>query len=136
MKKSFSSWWKILNCSTNASLYSPGFLVILASMASVATKSSGPALRWSLFCIVCLISCCSMIQKSIKRNLPDYSKPNDNNENKIQDKQTALWSITLRSWGISFRWAMSLIRVRGTDAVNSALKDGKHGWILRITSTS
>jgi len=44
--------------------------------------------------------------------------------------------ITLRSWGISLRWAMSLIRVRGTAAVNSALKEGKHGWIFRATSTS
>lgn len=45
LKKSLSSLWNILNCSTNDSLYSPGFLVIFASIASVATKSSGPAFR-------------------------------------------------------------------------------------------
>ena len=37
---------------------------------------------------------------------------------------------------MSLRWAMSLILVRGTDAVNSALKEGKHGWIFLATSTS
>ena len=65
LKKSLSSLWKILNCSTNASLYSPGFWVILASIASVATKSSGPALRWSLFCIVCFISCWNLKNKKL-----------------------------------------------------------------------
>lgn len=67
LKKSLSSWWNILNCSTNASLYSPGFLVILASMSSVATKSSGPAFLWSLFCIVCLISCWNLAQSQYTR---------------------------------------------------------------------
>lgn len=57
LKKSLSSRWNILNCSIKDSLYSPGFFVILASIASVETKSSGPAFLWSLFCIVCLISC-------------------------------------------------------------------------------
>lgn len=37
---------------------------------------------------------------------------------------------------MSFLWAISLILVKGTDAVNSALKDGRDGWILRITRTS
>ena len=31
---------------------------------------------------------------------------------------------------------MSLIRVNGTEAVNSALKDGKDGWIFLITMSS
>jgi len=69
LKKSLSSWWNILNCSTNASLYSPGFFVILVSIASVATKSSGPALRWSLFCIVCLISCWIWTKKRRKKEI-------------------------------------------------------------------
>uniref|UniRef100_A0A2P2L2R7 Uncharacterized protein n=1 Tax=Rhizophora mucronata TaxID=61149 RepID=A0A2P2L2R7_RHIMU len=45
LKKSLSSQWNILNCSINALPYCPGSLVILASIASVATKSSGPAFR-------------------------------------------------------------------------------------------
>lgn len=52
---------------------------------------------------------------------------------KVQLKST---TITLRSWGISLLWAISRIRVRGTDAVKSDLNEGKHGWILRMTRIS
>jgi hypothetical protein len=37
---------------------------------------------------------------------------------------------------MSFRWAISLIRVSGTEAVNSNLNEGKRGCILRIKRTS
>lgn len=43
LKNSRSSLVKILNSSTKAPLNSPWLRVILTSMASVATKSSGPA---------------------------------------------------------------------------------------------
>mmetsp|Transcript_14464 Transcript_14464/g.31362 ORF Transcript_14464/g.31362 Transcript_14464/m.31362 type:complete len:204 (-) Transcript_14464:1057-1668(-) len=56
LKKSRSSRMKILNSSTNEALNSPGLAVMRFSIASLATKSSGPALRCSLFCSVCLIS--------------------------------------------------------------------------------
>lgn len=129
LKKSLSSRWNILNSFTNDSLYSPGFFVILVSIASVATKSSGPAFRWSLFCIVCLICNWTI-------NNTDNSWPIINIEKQWDFILYVLWGNTLRSCGMSFRWAISLIRVRGTDAVNSALKDGKHGWIFRMTRTS
>ena len=97
LKKSFSSAWKVRNSATKGALYWPGNALMRCSIASVATRSSGPALRCSLFWMVCLISC-------------------------------------FRSLGMSLRWAMSRMRVRGTAWVKEPLKEGSQGRMARQLS--
>lgn len=68
-KKSLSSLWNILNCYTKSPLYFPGFSVIPFLMLQLDLLD--PAFRWSLFSMVCLISCFWLHHPSLNSLLSD-----------------------------------------------------------------
>ena len=85
-----------------AATSSPGTAVTRASMASVVCKSSGPALRCSLFCSVCLISALSSLGMSFLRRRGGQEETLLNVNNRQGAAEQRVLISALSSLGMSF----------------------------------